>query len=86
MPASIHAPLAVKVLDTMPGMTGAIDNTFRDQTGERVSFVLVAFIEGAAIHATNIEPAENAILALTEMCARYATDQGGEDVSVSISK
>lgn len=83
MSASIAHPLAAKVLDSMPGLVGAIDQTFIDQTGEKVAFVLVAFVAGAAVHATNINPPEGAIVALMELVKNYNTDAEGGTLDVT---
>jgi hypothetical protein len=61
------SPATQALLDAMPGMTGAIEAAFRDNTGETVPFVLVAFVGGVAVHATNIQPASNAMVALKNL-------------------
>lgn len=68
--------LAAKVLDAMPAMVGAIDRSFLDAAGEKVAFVVVAFVAGTAVHATNIVPAADAMLALAELVHSFAHDGG----------
>lgn len=63
--------LAQRILDIVPELTGAIDQTLKDQTGVSVSFILVAFVDGAAIHASNITPADKAIAAMVSLADSY---------------
>lgn len=72
-------PLAAKVLESMPGLIGAINMTFRDQVKEEVAFVLVAFVAGTAVHATNIVPASGAMVALRALV------EGMDDVAGAVS-
>jgi hypothetical protein len=47
-----------KLLDCLPGMTGAIDQAFQAETGQPWPFVLLVFSGDKALHVTNFEPAE----------------------------
>lgn len=44
-----------KLLDSLPGLIGAIDTAIKDQTGQPFPFVLLVFGNGSAMHATNID-------------------------------
>ena len=55
------------VLAALPGMTGAIDNAFVTEVKTKIAFVLVAFVDGAAVHCTNINPPEQAMQALCNL-------------------
>ena len=63
-------------LKAMPGMIGAIDKTFRDQVGKTVAFVLVAFVDGTAVHATNISPAVDAMASLAALVEALKVESG----------
>lgn len=67
-----ESPLAAKILEMVPSLTGAIDRTFREETGQHVAFVLVAFIDGSAVHASNITPASAAMEAMVNLAASYS--------------
>ena len=64
-------------LEAMPGMIGAIDKTFHDQVGQTVAFVLVAFVDGMAVHATNISPAVDAMTSLAALVETFKVEGGG---------
>lgn len=66
-----------KVIDAMPGMIGAIDQAFIGETGQKVAFILVAFIDGAAAHGTNINPPEAAVSAMKALVAGWDSFDGG---------
>jgi hypothetical protein len=48
-----------RVLQALPGLTGAIDLAFQEQVGKKVAFVLVAFGDKGAAFTTNIEGAHH---------------------------
>lgn len=66
-----------KLLDALPGLVGAVDRAFVDVTGNKTAFILVAFAEGQAVHATNINPPSDAIVALKELMKNWDTSEGG---------
>lgn len=67
-----------KLLDTLPGLIGAVDRALFDATGVKTPFVLVAFANGSAAHATNIMPAENAMRALKELTDNFDFTEPGD--------
>ena len=72
----VQPVVTAKLLDSLPGLVGAIDKALFDTCGERVAFVLVAFAAGGAVHATNIQPAANAVKALKDLTANWDTGDG----------
>ena len=64
------------MLDALPGMIGAIDTAISDTTGSRLPFVLLVFVQGGAVHATNINPPELAVQQIKQLAAQWDTDEG----------
>lgn len=64
--------LTAQVLDALPSLIGALDRLLREITGQKLPFVLLVFAEGGAMHATNIQPAANAVAAIQELAAHWA--------------
>ena len=56
-----------KMLDAMPGLIGAIDQALIAESGTRYPFVLLVFMGKNATHATNIQPAGDAVKAVCEL-------------------
>lgn len=69
-------PAVAAMLDALPGMIGAIDDAIKDTTGSRLPFVLLVFTEGGAVHATNMNPASQAVAAVKNLAAQWDTDEG----------
>lgn len=65
------------LMQALPGLVGAIDQAFIGETGQKTAFILVAFIEGAAVHATNINPPEAATEAMKALVAGWDAMDGG---------
>lgn len=66
-----------QLLKVLPGIVGAIDNAFLGETGKKTAFFLVAFVEGAAVHATNINPPEAATEAMKALISGWDSLDGG---------
>jgi hypothetical protein len=67
-------PVAVKlVLDSLPGLVGAIDRALLDTAGQKMPFVLMVFAGKDAMHATNIHPPGDAILAIRQLADAWET-------------
>ena len=69
-------PAVATMLDALPGMVGAIDNAIMDTTGSRLPFVLLVFVGSGAVHATNINPASDAVAAVKNLAAQWDTAEG----------
>lgn len=69
-------PAVAAMLDALPGMIGAIDQAVHDVSGIRQPFVLLVFVEGGAVHATNMSPASQAVAAVKSLAAQWGTDEG----------
>lgn len=63
--------VTARVLDALPGLIGALDRLLREVTGQKLPFVLLVFAEGGAMHATNIQPASQAVAAIKELAAHW---------------
>jgi hypothetical protein len=65
---TIGQPKAVaKVLDALPGMIGGLDRAIIEVAGQRLPFVLLVFGDNGAMHASNINPASEAVRAVREL-------------------
>lgn len=77
MTAIIERTDTQKILDAMPGLIGAIDRALRDtvghdgKPGSPVGFVLFAFRDGTALHATNFDDPSKVIDVVKEMAAAW---------------
>lgn len=71
------ATAALKVLDALPGLVGAIDRAIIDTTGQKLGFVLLVFAGGQALHATNVTPASSAIDAMKALVHAWDETPGG---------
>lgn len=69
-------PAVAAMLDALPGMIGAIDQAVKDVSGIRQPFVLLVFVEGGAVHATNMNPASQAVAAVKNLAAQWDTAEG----------
>jgi hypothetical protein len=63
--------VTARVLDALPSLIGALDRLLREVTGQKLPFVLLVFAEGGAMHATNIQPASQAVAAIKELAAQW---------------
>jgi hypothetical protein len=70
-PTPVVPTTIAKLLDALPGLIGGVDRAMFDATGEKIPFVIVAFANGSAAHATNIMPAANAMKALKELVDNF---------------
>ncbi len=77
IPKPIQPSETAAVLDCLPGMIGAIDQAFVDETGHKIPFILVAFTAGQAVHCTNINPPADAIAALRSLMINWDAEEGG---------
>lgn len=69
--AAASQPVEVaKLLDALPGLVGAIDRAIFDASGLKVPFVLLAFTNGGALHATNFDPSV-AVAAVKELASKW---------------
>lgn len=66
-------PETAKLLDSLPGMIGAIDQAVLETSGKRFPFVLLVFAGGGALHATNMIPASGAVSAIRQLAAQWDT-------------
>lgn len=64
-------PEVAKMLDALPGLIGAIDQAVVDASGKRQPFVLLVFVDGGAVHATNMEPAQQAYDAIRRLAHEW---------------
>lgn len=72
---TIGQPVAIqKLLDELPAMVGGIDHAIRDVSGKHMPFVLLVFGENGVLHATNMTPAAQAVVAIKELAAKWETD------------
>jgi hypothetical protein len=77
-PSPVVPAEIAKLLDALPGLVGAVDRALFDATGVKTPFMIVAFANGSAAHATNIMPAENGMKALKELTDNFDfTDESG---------
>ncbi len=76
MDDAMQPKVTAKLLDSLPGLVGAIDRAIFDSAGEKIAFVLVAFTGTGAVHATNISPAKNAVIALKALLAEWDIEEG----------
>jgi hypothetical protein len=60
-----------KILDALPSLIGAIDQSLIDTTGEKTAFVLIVFAAGVGMHATNINPPSDAIKAVKALATNW---------------
>lgn len=56
MPATTET--TTKIVKALPGLVGAVDRAIFDIAGKPLTFVLVIFSEGQAMHATNGDHAQ----------------------------
>lgn len=73
-PEASHKDL---LMHALPGIVGAIDQALIGETGRKTAFFLVAFVEGAAVHATNINPPEAATEAMKALIGGWDAMDGG---------
>jgi hypothetical protein len=64
-------PEVAAMLDALPGLVGAIDAAVKDVAGKQMPFVLLVFPGQGALHATNINPASQAITAIKQLAHEW---------------
>lgn len=67
----VQPAATAKILDGLPSLIGAIDQTLIDISGEKQPFVLIVFAAGVGMHATNIHPTSDAIKAVKALAADW---------------
>ena len=60
-----------KILDALPSLIGAIDQSLIDISGEKQPFVLIVFAAGVGMHATNISPTSDAVKAVKALAMQW---------------
>lgn len=83
IPSVVQPESVAKLLDSLPGLVGALDKAIMDTTGRRMPFAVLVFADGAGMHASNFNAADTvkAIKDLVEAWEKNAattSQQGGE--------
>jgi len=75
VPNVVQPAAVAALLDSLPGLVGAIDKAILDTTGRRMPIALLVFAEGAGMHASNFGAAET-VKAVKELVMQWEKDRG----------
>jgi len=73
------------LLKNLPNLVGAIDMAIKDTAGKPMAFMLLVFADGAALHATNTDPAaaHDATKAYLESVEQYQAKMAQEQTDAA---